>query len=315
MARKIEVASLFISKDKPVSLMLRICEIPRSTWYYQKSQEEDRRVTNKRGRPVPGYTVNPDGTLVADSTVIKVLKAYRDKLEFSNAGGYHKLKHYLRRDYGYYINHKKLYRLCRENDILLPYRKKKPKKIRRISTNRVINGPNQLWEFDIKYGYIHGENKFFFVMAFIDVFSRKIVGYHIGRSCKAGDLAVTLECALAKASGDTSALVLRSDNGPQMTSNMFRDYIADLEIDLGHEFIPPACPNKNAHIESFFSILETEFLQTRYFKDYRGAYEQTMRFIEYYNSQRLHGSLGNRSPMEAEACFYAGDFRIKELRV
>ncbi|NRA47350.1 MAG: hypothetical protein HRU09_20565 [Oligoflexales bacterium] len=45
---------------------------------------------------------------------------------------------------------------------------------------------------------------------------------------------------------------------------MFRDYIADLEIDLGHEFIPPACPNKNAHIESFFSILETEFLQTRY---------------------------------------------------
>lgn len=315
MAWKIKVAKSFISKGHSITTVLRICEIPRSTWYYNQSEKVQAKPSGKRGRPFPGYTVNPDGTLVADSTVIKVLKSYRGQLEFSNAGGYHKLKHYLRRDYGYHINHKKLYRLCRENNILLPHRKKKPKRNRRVSCNRIIDGPNQLWEFDIKYGYIQGENKFFFVMAFIDVFLRKIVGFHIGRSCKAGDLIVTLECALANAKGDISSLMLRSDNGPQMTSNMFRDYLEDLEIDLGHEFIPPACPNKNAHVESFFSILEIEFMQTRYFKDYRSAYDQTVEFIEFYNKQRLHGSLGYRPPLEAENGFYEGDLKIKNLRV
>ena len=56
-------------------------------------------------------------------------------------------------------------------------------KVSKVCVNRKINGPNQLWEFDIKQGVIHGENRVFYFLAFIDVFLREIVGYHIGLSC------------------------------------------------------------------------------------------------------------------------------------
>lgn len=313
MAWRIEVAKKYISQGHKTAVVLRICKIARSTWYYQQRPSKAKS-ENRGGRPIPGYTVNPDGSRVSDSAIVKAIADYRKQLDFMNAGGYHKLKHYLRRDYGYWVNHKKLYRLCRLHDLLLPLRKKKIKKRRKISENRVITGPNQLWEFDIKYGYIHGENRFFFVMAFIDVFSRRVLDFHVGRQCKAGDLVVTLEAALERASGDLSGLMIRSDNGPQMTSNMFRDYVRDIEIDVDHEFIPTGCPNKNAHIESFFSILETEFLQVRYFKSFFDAYTQTTEFFRHYNERRFHGSLKYKTPLEAEIELLRGELKIKDIR-
>jgi putative transposase len=264
---------------------------------------------------VPGYTINPDGTIVMDQTVVQALRSYRSEIEFSNAGGYHKLKHYLRRDYGYFINHKKLYRLCGEHSLLLPRNRKKVNKVRKLCENRVINAPNRLWQFDIKYGYIHGENRYFFILVFIDVFLRKIVGYHVGLSCKAGDLVFTLDQALIKAKvTDGDGLAIRSDNGPQMTSNMMRDYLEDLEIELDHEFIPPRMSNKNAHIESFNSILEVEFLQTRYFRNFGEAYKQTVEFIEHYQGRRIHGSLRNMAPTDAERAYNEGKLQIEEVR-
>ncbi len=55
-------------------------------------------------------------------------------------------------------------------------------------------------------------------------------------------------------------------------------------------------PNKNAFIESFFSIVEIEFMQTRYFRTYGDAYAQTVEFIKKYNECRIHGSLGFITP-------------------
>lgn len=81
-----------------------------------------------------------------------------------------------------------------------------------------------------------------------------------------------------------------------MTSNQLYHYLED--IGLEHEFIPVRCPNKNAYIESFFSIYESQFLQVRYFKSLKEVYEQTDEFIRFYNEKRLHSSLGYRSPKE-----------------
>ena len=297
-----------------MSKVIEICGVANSTWY-SRLMPRSSKATGTRGRPVPGHTVNPDGTIVMDQTIVHLIQSYRSEIEFSNAGGYHKLKYYLRRDYGHYVNHKKLYRLCSENNLLLPRNRKKLKRARMICQNRVINAPNRLWEFDIKYGYIHGENRYFFILVFIDVFLRKIVGYHVGLSCKAGDLVFTLDQAIAKAKvTDVDGLAIRSDNGPQMTSNMMKDYLADLEIDLEHEFIPPRASNKNAHVESFNSILEVEFLQTRYFRDFADAYAQTVGFMEHYSGRRIHGSLGNMAPLDAERAFSEGSLKIKEVR-
>lgn len=231
-----------------------------------------------------------------DTTIVALLKEYRANINYQNGGGVKVLMHLLRRDHNFFINHKKIYRLCKENKILLPKNKKKLKFNRMISQNREISKPNMLWQFDIKTGYVHGENKHFYLLSIIDVFNRKLVGSHIGYHCKARDLKATVEESIKEHCPNLSELVLRSDNGPQMTSHQFYNYVNS--IGLEHEFIPVRTPNKNAFIESFFSIYETQFLQVRYFDNLKEVYEQTEEFIKFYNNERLHSSLGYISPIE-----------------
>lgn len=266
------------------------------------------------GRPAPGFSKKINGTKVYDNTIVYTLKAYRRRLNFQNTGGCKILHEYLKRDFKWIVNHKKIHRLCKLNSLLLPKNKKKIKITRKLSQNRIINKPNKLWQFDIKTGYIHGENKYFYLLAIIDIFTKKIVNYHMGYSCKAKHLKITMEEALAKAKiKDLKSLTIRSDNGPQMTSLMFFKYVTD--IGLEHEFIPVKSPNKNAFIESFFSIYEIQFLQVRYFNSFTDAFKQTVDFMDYYNTERLHGSIFKLPPVEFIKKFNKGYFGNYEISV
>ncbi len=234
-----------------------------------------------------------------DPAIVEVLKHYRAQPEFTSGGGYQKLTHYLRIEKNMYINAKKIYRLCNENHLLLfKQHQLKNNKIKKKRCDYIdVTAPNQLWQFDIKYGYIHGENRWFFVLAFIDVFSKKVPNYFIGTRCKSGDLITTLNQALINENITADhALIIRSDNGPQMSSNKFYFHLKRLEQKLAHEFIPVQTPNRNAYIESFFSILENERLRDRYYKNFTEAYASVVEFIQFYNNRRIHGSLKMLSP-------------------
>ena len=253
----------------------------------------------RAGRPPPGHTVNRDGTLVHDELIVRHLKEYRASLEFSNAGGARKLSHYLALEQKIYINHKKIYRICRESGLLLFQKSEKKKKvfIKTRCQYSNVSLPNQLWQFDLKYIWIHGENCWCFFLGFIDVVSKKVTGWYVGKTCKAGDLVFTLNQAVKNENiSASSPLIIRSDNGPQMSSNRFYFYLKNLEKKLTHEFIPPRSPDRNAYIEAFNSILDKEFLQVHYFKNFKEVYSETLNFIEFYNNRRLHGSLNYKSP-------------------
>ena len=242
---------------------------------------------------------------------MNLLKSYRDKIVFSNAGGYKTLSKYLKKDYGIRVNKKKVYRLCKENNLLLP-KKKKQKKFKKICNNHTITKPNQLWQFDIKYGYILGIEKPFFLLAFVDVFTKIVVSHHIGLSCKTIDLKLTLQLALDKLTpAEKETLTIRSDNGSQMSSNEFKRFVEANTIT--HEFTPVQCPNKNAFVESFFSIFEIEFLQVRYLKDFRDAYEQTNEWINWYNNSRLYGSVNYNSPYEFKNNFHTNSSEFIQI--
>jgi len=281
--------------------------LPRSSWYYQsKSKQLDRRRLNK-GRPASNFCLDVNGKVINDEIIIGYLKAYRDNKFFRAGGGYKKLHYYLKRTEGVIVNHKKLYRLCKENNLLLP-RIRKHKHFRLMSCNRKITKPNQVWEFDIKYGYLAGENKHFFILVYIDVFSRMIMGAYIGLTCKAHNLVATLSFALRKWQVSEQELIIRSDNGPQMTSKALREYLEGLEDSITHEFIPCATPNKDAHVEAFYSIIEMEFLRVHVFKYFEEAYEEFYEFIEFYNEGRVHGSLGYRTPKEIMDLYASGSY-------
>jgi len=196
------------------------------------------------------------------------------------------------------INKKKVYRLCKELGILKKQRQITLKHPRRLARNRIITSVNQLWEIDIKYGYIAGEDRFFYFMGIIDVYDRVIIDYHIGLTCEGRHAAHLLERALWKRKLLNTEIkpVIRTDNGPQFISNIFENTCQALSIE--HERIPPKTPNLNAHIEAFHSILERDCYLKHEFESYTEAHKIVTEFIDFYLHRYLHGSLKDMPPAE-----------------
>jgi len=167
---------------------------------------------------------------------------------------------------------------------------------KKVANNRVVNGSNQLWQMDIKYGYVAGKRQHFYLASIIDVFDRSIVAYHRGKACNTNDILKTVQKALLKRDvrGLSDRLVIRTDNGPQFISKAFYAYCEQAGIE--HERIPNQTPNKNAYIESFHSILERECYLRNCFETYEEAFTEVDRYLRYYNNDRIHGSLEDWPP-------------------
>lgn len=275
-----------------------ILGINQSSYYYKTSHPGHIKCENG-GRPIPGYSFNENNEKICDEQIKELIIHLVETEAFGY--GYYKLTICLRKRFKLIIDDKKVYRLCKEMDILKPQRVKIIKHPRVIARNREINGSNQLWETDLKYGYIHGEDRFFYKLSYLDVFDRSIVDYHIGLACEAKDAVFALKSALCKRGIDKGhGLVVRSDNGPQFISHLFEEACKELVIE--HERIPVKCPNKNAHIESYHRILEDDCLSRHEFDSYEQAYGIVKENDDYYNNVRIHSAIGYLTPME----YYSG---------
>lgn len=245
--------------------MLKFTGLSKSTYYYHISIENKVKAKPENvGRPIVGYSLTNNSSKVCDEQIKEyIMEAIQDDAFYY---GYHKITHTLRREHNLVINHKNVYRLCKELQILKNQRVIKPQVKSTISVNRIIKKSNELWEADIKYGYITGENKFFFVLSVIDVFD------------------------------SSNKPIIRTDNGPQFISHVFEDACAG--INVYHERIPIRTPNKNAHIEAFHRIFQDECIGVYEFNSYKDAYAEVSRFMKRYNTNRIHSSLKYKSPNE-----------------
>lgn len=212
--------------------------------------------------------------------------------------GYKKLTISLKEDYNLIINHKKVYRLCKELNILRPQRKINPSRPKKLAKREKVTAPNQQWQADVKYGYIAGTDQFFFQLSLIDVFDRTIIDYHVGLSCKAIDACNVLKNAIRKRGlvPGMKMPVVRTDNGPQFTAKIFAETCEKLNIE--HERIPVKTPNMNAYIESFHAILEDECYSRNEFRDFAEAYRVITEYMDYYNTRRRHSSIKYMAPEE-----------------
>lgn len=298
-----------------MAIVLRIIGIPRSTYYYHKQQKTHPHPekTVREGREIPGYSFKQDGTIVSDEQIKEWLME-----SISGDGyayGYRKLTVLLRREHDLIINKKKVYRLCKELDILRPQRQKRVHYPRKLARNRIVTNSNQLFETDIKYGYIAGEDRFFFIQTVLDVYDRCAVAYHIGLTCEGKDVARTLQQALWKRQlfeGDPKP-VIRTDNGPQFISHAFQEACESFKVE--HERIPPKTPNMNAHIESFHRLLEDDCLSRHEFETYKEAYEVVTEYIKFYNERRIHSSIRDLAPAEFYRQNQVSPIPIKAVRV
>jgi putative transposase len=277
-----------------VRTVLRICDVPRSTYYYHLKHALNRVSHKSGGRPIPGYSYTRDGKKVTDNRIKLYIQNLLSKEE--SVYGYRKMTQVLRQRYRLCINKKKVYRLFKELNILLPQREVKNKVPRKLANNRVVTGPNQLWQLDIKYGYVTGSRRHFYLASAIDVFDRSIVGYVTGKASSTESILTMLQRAVMKrnACAEEQSLVIRTDNGPQFCSKAFHTFCETMAIE--HERTPPRTPNKNAYIESFHSVLERECYQRNFFETFTQAFKVVDKYIRFYNERRLHGSLNDLPP-------------------
>jgi putative transposase len=284
--------------------VLRVVGLAESTYYdrikklLQPQQGSTTATTGKRGRPCPGYSLTESGVKISDEQI----KEWLLELISGEAHiyGYKFLAECLRQEYKLRLNNKKSHRLCKELGILQKQRQKKFKHPRRLPENRVITGPNQLWQMDINYGYVAGRDRHFFVLSIIDVFNRVIVGYYRGSTCEAKDVCRTLWTALDEHCGFESLRpVVRTDNGPQFVSNLFGDMCESGEIT--HERIPPRTPDLNAFIESFHSSMERDLMVKTEFDTFEEAYAAIDTYMDFYNNRRMHSKLRKMPPVKFAA--------------
>ena len=258
--------------------------LSRSRYYYKPS--------NKPKGIAPSTTTGKkDGTFVSNTEVVDDIKKILSP-EFV-LYGYQNVTASLK-ELDYIINHKKVYRLMDENNLLLgkvikTHGKREWVKFRKIAATR----PMEYLCWDIKYIYVQGERKNYFLLSLMDVYSRRILDWILQSSIRKIDVLKMISRIDLK--HGLKGVTVRNDNGSQFIANKVRHYLRTL--DANQEFTHVATPEENSYIEAFHSIIDREVIR-RF--DFEGFYEAKLTFaayMDFYNNKRQHGSLGRKSPM------------------
>ena len=249
----------------------------------------------KKGNKPSKLTYNESKGWVSQDTVIESVTSIL-KHEFIDCG-YRLMKSYLQRD-GYLINHKKLYRIMKEEGLLkLENRIKRSGsgrkfvKFRKVKTSR----PFDCLEMDIKMIWIPAVGKNAYLLSVIDVHTRRILKDYFSFSIKQ-DKVIALLSEVFLDYQYPKNVVIRSDNGSQFIAKSVREYLE--LIGVSQEFTHVATPEENAHVEAYHGILKKEVFQRFEYRTF-GEIEQILkRYVVFYNNVRHHGLLGRITPME-----------------
>jgi putative transposase len=179
-----------------------------------------------------------------------------------------------------------------------------------LAGRMTVTGVNQLWVADITY--IRLAREFVFLAVVLDAYSRKVVGWSLGRNLKA-DLAIDALMQAIRQRKPAPGLVHHSDRGVQYACG---DYAKILEANgITPSMSRPGNPYDNAQCESFMRTLKREEIRASCYRDIEQLRENLAEFIdEYYNKCRLHSALGYRSPDEYERTAGASSQDVATMR-
>ena len=154
---------------------------------------------------------------------------------------------------------------------------------------------DQVWVADITYLRVRGQWRYLAVV--MDKFSRRILGWSLGPQRDAALTRQALFQALRKRQ-PLAGLVLHTDRGIEYSAHVYRNTLA--RLGYVQSMNRPRHMNDNAHMESFFHSLKTEYLYGKTF-DTDSQLRQTLRtYFHFYNNSRLHSSLSDMPPATFE---------------
>jgi putative transposase len=214
--------------------------------------------------------------------------------------GSRRMTAYLRRK-GHKVNRKRVRRLMRKKGIRAIYREPKtsipPKEIpsiRNLIEKLKIERPNQVWYTDITYVRIPGG--FCYTVAIMDAYSKKVLSM---KNSNTLDRMFCVEAAEEAVRKYGYPEIIHADRGKQFLS---RDFLKVFRDGSGREISKASFGKKgyrdNIYVERFWRTYKYECLYLQDINSPRDVKEVSRKWIEYYNGERLHQSLGYRTPNE-----------------
>ena len=159
-----------------------------------------------------------------------------------------------------------------------------------------VNKPNKAFVSDITY--VWTQEGWLYLAVVIDLFSRKVVGWSMSSRMKAQLVYDALTMAIWQRRPD-AGLIVHSDRGSQYASKQYRKLLMESDF-VGSMSRKGDCWD-NAVVESFFGSLKQERVQWRSYQTRREAQQDILNYIAmFYNSNRLHSTLGYLSPNDFE---------------
>lgn len=263
-----------LAKEYPVRWLCRLLDCPRAGLYRASSEAADeaelRRATEKVAGAWPTY-------------------------------GYRRVTAMLRRD-GWSVNAKRVRRVMRDLGLAAEPVKRR---VRTTNSNHpfprypnlvadlTVVRPDQVWVADITYIRVRVE--FVYLAAIMDVFTRCIRGWEVGRSLDQGLTLAALGRALRRGRPE----IHHSDQGVQYAA---ADYIHELtHVNSLISMAAIGEPRENGYAERLMRTIKEEEVALTEYQDYADARRQLGRFLDaVYNRKRIHSSLGYLTPVEFE---------------
>ena len=261
----------------PISLLCEMLGVARSSYYYagiEKDEAQLKAVIEEVAAAWPTY-------------------------------GYRRITKQLQRQ-GYRINSKRVRRLMAEMRLLQPRKRlQKPPattqsghpypRYSNLVANLTVSRPEQVWVCDISY--IRLLQEFVYLAIVMDVFTRSIRGWHLGRSLEQSLTLTALNRAL---SDGRKPDIHHSDQGVQYAATAYVNTLSGLGIAISMAEVGQATQNPFA--ERVIRTIKEEEVYLSDYQNYQDAYHQIGRFIEdVYQHKRIHSALGYLTPAEFEA--------------
>lgn len=157
-----------------------------------------------------------------------------------------------------------------------------------------VSRPYQVLQSDITYFYLGG--KFYYLVFIIDVYTREILGYHVGDNMRAHCNVKALKMALKKIPPENyKTMIHHSDRGSQYGSEVYTELLKENGIAISMGKIA----QENAYAERINGTIKNEYLALWHIEDYSSLKRKVTKAVKQYNSKRMHLAFKNEySPQE-----------------
>ena len=164
--------------------------------------------------------------------------------------------------------------------------------------NKTVSFPNQVWSVDITY--IRLKHGHMYLIAVIDWYSRKIVGWNLADTL---DTIYVIQAVQSAIENNGYPSIINSDQGCQFTSAEYKSFLKDNHITQSMD--GKSRWADNIMIERWFRSLKTEELYVNEYASPRALHRAIKTYVDTYNNQRPHEALDYATPSEVYSAAFS----------